>query len=31
MLAAGTAVDWLVEDMQLLSDAAESEAVAGVL
>jgi glycerol kinase len=28
MLAAGTAVDWLVEDMRLLSTAAESEAVA---
>jgi glycerol kinase len=28
MLAAGTAVDWLVEDMQLLSTAAESEVVA---
>ncbi|HWE57653.1 MAG TPA: FGGY-family carbohydrate kinase [Acidimicrobiales bacterium] len=28
MLAAGTAVDWLVEDMQILTSAAESEAVA---
>ena len=28
MLAAGTAVDWLVEDMELLSSAAESEEVA---
>jgi glycerol kinase len=29
MLAAGTAIDWLVEDMHLLSSAAESETVAG--
>ena len=29
MLAAGTAVDWLVDDLNLLSTAAESEAVAG--
>jgi glycerol kinase len=28
MLAAGTAVDWLVEDMQLIAAASESEAVA---
>lgn len=28
MLAAGTAVDWLVEDLQVLSSAAESETVA---
>jgi glycerol kinase len=28
MLAAGTAVDWLVEDMQILASAAESESVA---
>ncbi len=28
MLAAGTAVDWLVEDMQLISSAAESEELA---
>lgn len=28
MLAAGSAVDWLVEDMQMLSDPAQSEAVA---
>ena len=28
MLAAGTAVDWLVEDLGLLADAAESESVA---
>jgi glycerol kinase len=28
MLAAGTAVDWLVEDLQLIGSAAESEAVA---
>ena len=28
MLAAGTAVDWLVEDLQILSSPAESEAVA---
>jgi len=29
MLAAGTAIDWLVEDLGLLSSPAESEAVAG--
>ena len=29
MLAAGTAVDWLVEDMQLIATSAESEIVAG--
>jgi glycerol kinase len=28
MLAAGTAVDWLVEDLEILSSAAESDAVA---
>jgi len=28
LLTAGTVIDWLVEDMQLISDAAESEAVA---
>ena len=31
MLAAGTAVDWLVEDMQLLTEASESETVASTV
>ncbi|MCU1344591.1 MAG: glycerol kinase, partial [Acidimicrobiia bacterium] len=29
MLSAGTAVDWLVEDLEMLASAAESDAVAG--